>query len=226
MIPGLQRGQDDGPVPSRVGRRLAGDLMIAGKLVDLRPVEAEDLDFLRLLHNDPAVAMSVVDWAPPVSAMQHQRWFDGLPTDRSSLRLTVVERATSEPVGLTGLWDINHREGFGWSGIKMSPTSGGRGLATDAVMATMAWAFGVAELRRLESSMLDFNRASHALYVSRCGWVVEGRERQKVLRGGRYCDLVRIAILRSEFEALAGAEQYLARVLPVDTRAFIAPESW
>jgi RimJ/RimL family protein N-acetyltransferase len=200
--------------------------MINGKLVDLRPVEAEDLEFLRSLHNDPAVAMSVVDWAPPVSAMQHQRWFDGLATatDRSSLRLTVVERATSEPVGLTGLWGINHRDGIGWSGIKMSPESGGRGLATDAVMATMAWAFGVAELRRLEGSMLDFNRASHALYVSRCGWVVEGRERQKVLRGGRYCDLVRVAILRSEFEALEGAEDYLARVLPVDTRASIEPE--
>jgi RimJ/RimL family protein N-acetyltransferase len=198
--------------------------MIAGKLVDLRPVEPEDLEFLRSLHNNPAVAMSVVDWAPPVAAIQQQRWFDGLAADRASLRLTVIERSTGETVGLTGIWNIDHRDGTGWNGIKMSPGSGGRGLATDAVMATMAWAFGVAELRRLEGSIIDFNTASHALYIGRCGWVVEGRERQKVLRGGRYCDLVRVSILRSEFEALSGAEEYLARVLPVDTRASIEPE--
>lgn len=197
--------------------------MISGKLVDLRPVELEDLEFLRLLHNDPAVAGSVVDLAPPVSALQQQQWFEGLATDRSSLRLTVVERSTGEPVGLTGVWDIDHREGTGWNGIKMSPTSGGRGLATDAVMATMAWAFGVAELRRIEGAMLDFNAASHALYVGRCGWVVEGRDRQKVLRGGRYCDLIRVAILRSEFEALPDSLDYFARVMPVDTRAVIPP---
>jgi RimJ/RimL family protein N-acetyltransferase len=198
--------------------------MINGKFVDLRPVEPEDLEFLRLLHNDPAVALSVVDWAAPVSAAQQQRWFDGLASDRSSLRLTVVERSTGQPVGLTGIWHIDYRDGTGWNGIKIGPTSGGRGLAADAVMAVMAWAFGVAGLRRLETSMLDFNKASHALYVGRCGWVVEGRDRQKVLRGGRYCDLIRVAIMRSEFEALAEADAYLARVAPVDTRALLEPE--
>jgi RimJ/RimL family protein N-acetyltransferase len=197
--------------------------MIAGKQVDLRPVEAEDHEFLRHLHNDSVVAASVVDWSPPVSEAQHQRWFDGLAADRSSLRLTVVERSSGTPVGLTGIWNIDHREGTGWTGIKMSPSSGGRGLGTDAVMAMMAWGFACVELRRMEGALLDFNAASHALYVGRCGWVVEGRERQKVLRGGRYCDLLRVAILRSEFEALPEAADYVGRVMPVDTRASITP---
>lgn len=198
--------------------------MIAGKRVDLRPVERGDLDFLRSLHNDPAVAGSVVDWSAPVSAAQQSAWFDRLGADTSSLRLTIVKRSTGEPVGLTGVWDIDHRNGTGWTGIKMASESGGRGLATDAVMATMAWAFAFTELRRLEGALLDFNAASHALYVGRCGWVVEGRERQKILRGGRYCDLYRVAILRDEFEALPDAMEYVQRVFPVDAKARIAPE--
>jgi RimJ/RimL family protein N-acetyltransferase len=197
--------------------------MIAGKRVDLRPVEREDQPFLQRLHNDPGVAASVVDWSVPVSTADQAQWFESLGDDRASVRLTIVERSSGGLAGLTGVWNRDHREGTAWTGIKLAPESGGKGLATDAVMATMAWAFACAELRRLESSILDFNAASFALYVERCGWVVEGRERQKILRGGRYCDLFRVAILRSEFESLPGAEEYVRLALPVDTRATIEP---
>jgi RimJ/RimL family protein N-acetyltransferase len=198
--------------------------MIAGRHIDLRPVERDDLVFLHRLHNDPVTAGSVVDWSLPVSAAQQSAWYDRLGTDASSLRLTIVERSTGDPVGLTGVWNMDHRNGTGWTGIKMASESGGRGLATDAVMATMAWAFAFSELRRLEGAILDFNAASHALYVRRCGWVVEGRERQKILRGGRYCDLYRVAILRDEFDALPDAMEYVNRVFPVDTQVQTSQE--
>lgn len=196
--------------------------MIHGRSVDLRPVERVDLEFLHRLHNDPRVAGSVVDWSPPVSMAEQLQWFEGLAADRRSTRLTILERATGLPVGLTGLWDIDHRNGTAWTGIKLTPDAGGRGLATDAVITVMAWAFAAVGVRRLESALLDFNAASFALYVGRCGWIVEGREREKVLRGGRRCDLLRVAILRREFEALDDASEYVERVLPGDLRPVIA----
>lgn len=196
--------------------------MISGRSVDLRPIEHGDLDFLRQLHNDPRVAGSVVDWSAPVSASQQERWFEALANDARSIRLTIVERSTGLPVGLTGVWDIDRRNGTGWTGIKLAPDAGGRGLATDAVLLTMAWAFACAELRRLEGALLDFNTASFALYVGRCGWVVEGREREKVLRAGRHCDLIRVAVLRREFEALADAPEYVELVRPGNFRSAVA----
>ena len=189
--------------------------MIAGRAVDLRPLEASDVDLLHALADDPAVAQAVVGWAPPVGRGERVEHLAASLADPRTRRLVVVERGGGD-VGLTGLWDVDHREGTATTGLRLRRDAWGRGLGTDAVLTLMAWAFHDVGLRRLETTILDFNAASLALYVDRCGWTVEGREREAQWRGGRWCDRYRLGILRADLDGVPGAAEHVARIVGVD----------
>lgn len=190
--------------------------MIAGRIVDLRPVEPSDAALLHELAGDPAVAQAVVGWSMPSGLAERADHLVEHIDDASTRRLVIVERDGGRDVGVTGLWDIDHRDDAATTGIRLRHDAWGRGIGTDAVMTLMAWAFHDVGLHRLETTILDFNAASLALYVDRCGWTVEGREREAVLRGGRRCDRYRVGMLRPDFDGLPDAADYVARIVRMD----------
>ena len=91
-----------------------------------------------------------------------------------------------------------------------------KGAGTDAIMLVNAWAFYDFGLRRLYGSILDFNGSSLGAYVKKAGWRIEGRERESIFRKGEWHDLLRVAILRSDFDSLSEAAEYVDYVCPVD----------
>jgi RimJ/RimL family protein N-acetyltransferase len=190
--------------------------MIPGRRVHLRPIEVEDLPFLRDLMNHPAVAGLVVGWGFPVSLHDQERWLAASVQDPTTRRLIVVDSASDAPVGLTGLWDIDWHNQGALSATKLHPDQIGAGMGTDAIMTTLAWAFHVVGLRRLHSAILDFNGPSLGAYVRHCGWRIEGQERESIFRKGQWCDLYRVAILRDDFDALDAAAEYVERICPFD----------
>lgn len=189
--------------------------MIPGRLVELRPVESGDLPFLQFLANNVHVGGSVVGWDFPVSLHGQEAWLAASRADRSNHRLVVQEKESGSAVGLTGLWDVDWHNQTALTATKLDPDSQHRGLGSDAIMTTMAWAFFVVGLRRLHSTVLDFNEASLRAYVDRCGWRVEGRHREAIFRRGRWCDLYSIASLRTDFERLDLSDEYTSKVAPV-----------
>ncbi|MFC8847556.1 MULTISPECIES: GNAT family N-acetyltransferase [unclassified Micromonospora] len=196
--------------------------MLTGRLVELRPMEAGDLPFLAELSNHTVVRTHVVDWHWPVVPDAQREWFQRAAADQHTRRLTVVDPASREPVGLTGLWSVDWHNRSALSAIKLMPGRTPRGAGTDALMLVMAWAFHEVGLRRLHTTILDFNAASLGVYVRKCGWRVEGRERESVFRGGRWCDLFHVAALRPDFAVLPDAAEYVERVCgpaPVPTPA-------
>ena len=91
----------------------------------------------------------------------------------------------------------------------------------------MAYAFYDVGLNRLWGEILDFNGASFGAYVKKCGWRIEGILRSHVFRKGRFHDIYRVAILKSEFDALDDASEYVERVLPADTdRQTVLEPGW
>jgi len=191
--------------------------MINGRNVYLRPIESEDLEFLRELNNHPQVRASVVGWDFPVSLHSQIRWFESAEAT-STRRLLVVDKENGQSIGLTGLWNIDWHNRSALSAVKLHPDLAQKGRGTDTIMATMAWAFTEVGLRRLYSSILSFNASSFGAYVKKCGWRVEGVEREAVFRNGQFVDLIRVAILDHEFLALNEAGFYVDLVCPVDTK--------
>ncbi|MEH1124641.1 GNAT family N-acetyltransferase [Micromonospora sp. CPCC 206061] len=196
--------------------------MLNGRLVRLRPIQCDDLSFLAELANVPQVRNYVVGWDWPVSLDGQAEWLAGARRDRHTYRLTVAELSSDTPIGLTGLWDVDWHNQSAMTAVKLMPGAAAKGAGSDSIMLMMAWSFYEVGLRRLHSTILDFNAASLGAYVRRCGWRIEGQEREAVFRGGQWRDLLRVAALRSDFDALPNATEYIDRVcgpLPIRVRA-------
>jgi RimJ/RimL family protein N-acetyltransferase len=182
--------------------------VIRGQRVRIRPIERVDLPFMRALNDDPGVRGNVVGWGWPTSLAEQEAWFDRGGDSRT--QRWVVEDADGQPVGITGLWDIDWHDRNALTALKLGSREGvrGQGLGTDAIKAVMAFAFYDAGLERLYSTILADNLASQRAYCGKSGWVVEGRARGHVRRHGHAVDLLHVGALRSDFEALPDAGTY------------------
>ncbi|MEU8044024.1 GNAT family protein [Micromonospora echinofusca] len=198
--------------------------MLKGRLIGLRPVHRDDLDLLADLANAGPVRSHVVGWGWPVSRDGQENWFQGGLQARGSCRLSVTDLATDEAVGITGLWEIDWHNRSGLTAIKLMPGRTPRGAGSDAIKLVMAWSFYEVGLRRLHSTILNFNAASLGAYVRRSGWRIEGRHREAVFRRGQWHDLYSVAALRDDFDVLEDAEEYVERVCGTAVPAALVPE--
>lgn len=190
--------------------------MIIGKDISLRPVELEDDELLQELMNDPQVSDYVVGWGFPVSLFSQKKWIQD-SNNNSSYRLIILDNDTQEAIGITGLWSIDYHNQSATSAIKILPKKSKKGLGSEAINLSMAWAFYSVGLRRLDATILDFNGSSMGAYVKKCGWRIEGRQREAIFRKGSWHDLYSIAILKREFDQLTHAQEFVELVCPVDT---------
>lgn len=190
--------------------------MIKSKNIGLRAIEEHDIEVLTELANDTFVSTMVVGWSNPVSGTQQIDWMKSQHKDPSTVRLMVIDLATNEAIGVTGLWDIDWHNQSALTATKLLPTKVKKGYGTESIMLTMAWAFYNVGLRRLYGAILDFNGPSMAAYVKKCGWRVEGCAKEAVFRKGRWCDLYQVAILKSDFDALPEISSYIDGVYPGD----------
>lgn len=186
--------------------------MYDGKSVRLRALETEDLDLVTLWANDPGISASLSGWSFPVSRAQQDAWFAGTFQDSKNKRFIIEVKETHQVIGIAGLWDINLRNSNAFAGFKIGAKDiQGKGYGSDAMMTLMAYAFYEVGLHRLWGEMLPFNVASYKVCVDKCGWRVEGVFRQHEYRFGRLWDLIRLGILREDFERHPRAQDYLVQ---------------
>jgi RimJ/RimL family protein N-acetyltransferase len=97
--------------------------------------------------------------------------------------------------------DWNH--GVAWVGIGLGERAyWGKGYGTDAMRLILRYAFSELNLHRVSLDVFEYNpRALHSYQKS--GFVLEGRQRQAILRDGRRWDILFMGILREEWEKQA-----------------------
>ena len=191
--------------------------MIVGKNISLRPIELSDSPILQELMNNPNITNNVVGWSMPVSLLSQEAWIKNNINNKGNFRLVVIDNNTDEAIGITGLWDLDWHNQSAMSAIKLIPAKTKKGYGTEAIMLSMAWAFYNVGLRRLHGAILDFNGPSMGAYVKKCGWRIEGRQREAIFKKGSWHDLYNVAILKSEFDLLTDSQTYIDLVCPVDT---------
>lgn len=183
--------------------------MIQGNKVRFRALEEADQPLLVAWLNDPEISRLVGGFSFPVSLSAQRDWFARAKSDARNQRW-MVETLEGEPLGLTGLWEIDWQNRHALTALKLGATDvRGKGYGTDAILTLMAYAFLQVGLNRLWGSILPYNVGSYKAYVERCGWRVEGVNRQHIFREGQFHDQLQVGVLKEDFLALPEAAAYV-----------------
>jgi [ribosomal protein S5]-alanine N-acetyltransferase len=174
--------------------------VIRGERVLLRPVREADIDARMLLGVDPEIRHmfggSRSGQPGPLGRQGAERWYAELQ-GRTGARGWAIEHEGGF-IGATGLHtiDLEHRRARFAIGILSRPHLG-RGLGTEATRLVLGYGFAELGLHRIDLRVLAYNRRAIASYL-KCGFVVEGRERDAALIDGEWHDDIFMSILEHE----------------------------
>lgn len=176
--------------------------MLKGSRVTLRPMERADIPTFQRWINDRSVnRWLLVRW--PISFDEETRWYEGMLQSATDRVLTIVA-PDGTAIGNIGLHRIDHRHGHAELGIAIFEEKyQGQGMGTDAIVTLLRFAFAEMHLHRVSLTVQEENRRARRCY-EKCGFQVEGIDRESIFTTGMYINMVRMAVLEREFFALPG----------------------
>lgn len=179
-----------GPRPTLTTRRLV-----------LRPLRMEDAPDVQRLAGDRRVAATTLHVPHPYEDGMAEEWI-GRHEERWRTEGRLTLAVTTEDDGLVGVvgiwpkWEHRRAELGYWIAVPFW----GRGYATEAARAVVAYGFAVLGLKRVEAHYLAGNPASGRV-MEKLGMTREGVLRQHIVKWDETYDVVLYGILESEFEA-------------------------
>jgi len=175
---------------------------IRGEKVYLRPTERDDLPrFVRWFADDETTRF--LGTRVPFSLAMEERWFDTMleRQGKNAYHFVICLLADGRPIGTTGFHHVDLENGGGAFGIVIGEKEDwSKGYGTDALRAMCDFGFGILRLERIELDVYEPNRRAQRSY-EKAGFVVEGTLRNAHFAEGRHWDVLRMSLLRSEWEA-------------------------
>lgn len=165
----------------------------------LREIERGDLPTINAWRADKALVSHLGGAFRHVSNEVDSQWFDSyLGSRANNVRLAVCLASTREIVGVTYLLGIDWVNRCAEFSIQIGAEAArGRGIGEAATQQTLEHAFDDLNLRRVSLTVLVSNARAIALY-EKVGFRAEGLLRQAAFKGGRYLDIVPMAILADD----------------------------
>jgi RimJ/RimL family protein N-acetyltransferase len=181
---------------------------IKGKHVTIRAIEREDLPLLHQWANEPEIWHMLGGWHFPSNGDYMQKWFESLKGDNTNQRLA-IEAPELGLIGTANIVDIDWKNKNAFHGMMLGDKEiRGKGYGVDTVMAIMRYAFEELGLQRLDGSMIEYNIASLKMYLGKCGWKEEGRQRGWYFRQNRHWDRIMVGVTSSDYAELVAQNKY------------------
>lgn len=179
-----------------------------GKKVILRAIEDGDLEMYRELTNSPEFERMIVGWSFPISTRDQKEWFENIKNGLDQIRYAIATKEDGT-IGMIGLRDVDWKNGVA-SGLGMRIARKEvrtKGLATDAWMTLLRYAFEELRLNRINGNALEYNKASLRV-CEKVGFKIEGVQRQAVFKNGKYIDVILLGCLRSDYDEIVKKNHY------------------
>lgn len=138
----------------------------------------------------------------PLTREEAARDFDAKVGSRTDVELGIHDRDGGGFVGVTGLHSLNTvAHSCEFRILIGDRRAWNKGLGTEACQLMTAYAFELLHMNRVWLGVNADNEGAHRSY-QKSGFTEEGRLREEVYRNGVYHDVVRMSVLRREYEAL------------------------
>lgn len=168
--------------------------MPAGKLVRLRRCEPRDYEAIQRWQNDPVI-FRWMDYVRPFSLSDIKESEERAVEEGHPF---VIE-ADGRAIGRIGLNNLRPRDRMASLYIFIGDRdSWGKGYGRDAMMALLAYAFDTVNLRQVELWTLADNERAIRMYKA-CGFVEDGRLRDRSWIEGHYIDHLVMSMTSDEF---------------------------
>jgi RimJ/RimL family protein N-acetyltransferase len=176
--------------------------LLRGELVYLRAVEPEDAELIQRWYAHADTARLMGEWPRSLAKRRIDAETAATSTDRSWFAFIICLLADDRPVGRIDVFEIDRTNGSAAFGLAIGEhDQRGSGLGGDAVNAVLDFCFGQLRLERVWLVTDSVNLRAQHVY-EKAGLVHEGRLRKAFYQDGAFQDDIRMAILRSEWEAL------------------------
>lgn len=171
--------------------------ILEGKTVKLRPPQLGDSQARFRLGSNPEIVRMYGGSHSDVrdmTAEAAQRWVEGLINHGCAWVIEV-----DSPIGHIRLDRVDPKDRRASLAIGIDdPTRLGQGLGSEAINLVLEYAFTSLKLHRLSLRVVAYNQRAIRAY-EKCGFVVEGREREAALVNGAWHDDVMMGILDREY---------------------------
>lgn len=181
--------------------------LIHGGLVYLRPGERSDIPlFVRWLTD--ARTTEHLALHSPIGLAMEERWFEEMLDHHGRDRwfFVICRLEDDRPVGSMDLHALDLNNGGAGLGILIGdPADTSQGYGSDAIRALVDFGFTELRLERIWLDVYEDNARGRHVY-ERLGFVHEATFRHGVYRGGRFVDVLRMAVLRTEWPPAVAAQ--------------------
>lgn len=168
--------------------------------VILRPIEKKDVELLRYMINCPEIEAMTVSWNVPISNHGQEKWVENYQNTYETIRW-MIELENGITLGMVSLTGIDWITRIAHISYKINGEERNRmkGDTKNAIYIVAKYAFDEMGLHRIEGEVLEYNIWSIKLLKS-IGYVEEGVRRSRILKNGKWCNLVCFGLLDSEFQ--------------------------
>lgn len=186
------KGSDKGP--TILPRFLIGDR------VYLRPLDREDLAYIRQWSNDPEIR-ALTGEVRPMDQAEADKFYERVRDDDRRVWFIVALKKDDRVIGEAGLL----RMFPAWRTTDLTIILGekeawGKGYGTEAINLLLAYAFGHLNFHRVAVGVVGFNKAALRLY-EKVGFRREGVQREGYYYNHEYHDFIMMSLLEDEYRA-------------------------
>jgi RimJ/RimL family protein N-acetyltransferase len=172
---------------------------ITGERVALGPFTRDLLETDLRWINDFETQRNLTHIPRPRTIEQQIAYHERVTASNTDVVFTIYERGSMQPIGTTGLHDIEHHNRSADFGILIGERSArGKGYGTETTRLMLDYAFTALGLHNVKLEVLEFNMAGMRAY-EKAGFREIGRRSQCAFAAGRYWDMVYMECLSTEF---------------------------
>lgn len=167
----------------------------------LRKVTEDDADSLLAYLSDEAVThhMGLTPFVSKEDALDEIGWYNSIFEKATGIRWGITVKAEDPVIGSCGFLNLSKKHHRAEIGFELSKEHWGKGIASEALQAVVAYGFTQLDLNRIEALVEPTNVPSQNL-LERNSFVREGLLRNYEFTCGKFDDLYMYSLLKREFD--------------------------
>ena len=184
---------------------MIGNELLEGARIRLSALLDDDIpQFARWLSNVELQRLVNPGVIVPVSAqdlLAPESWLSADRKNPNSCLFAIRTKDDDQFIGVAGLADLHSQARYAEYGINIAhPDYQNKGYGGEVTEIMLRYGFMELNLNRIWLSVFSYNTRAIKLY-EKVGFVHEGTEREMIFRDGQYYDLIKMGLLRREWEA-------------------------